>query len=67
MNDEIDLSTKLLTMGGFVTFLLMLWVALLKFMLGRYVKTLEENTTALNGLNVRVARIEGGLGIKGDG
>ena len=58
MSDDIAIG------GWAVAMLLGMWVALLKFMLGKYVKTIEDNTKKLAALDVRLARIEGRLGLK---
>lgn len=65
LSDEFDWSTRVLTAGGFVSLLLLMWIGLLKSMLGKYITVLEDNTRAFHALNVRVARVEGRLGIKG--
>jgi len=67
MNDDFQFSMSPLSAGGWaVSTLAVLWITLLKFVLRKYVKTLEENTkhwqdTAgeLAGLYARISKLEG--------
>ena len=61
---DIEISKTVLDAGGWmVATLLMLWIGLLKFLLGKYVRVIEQSTVKLAAIDVRLARIEGKLGI----
>lgn len=65
MSDEMQLPAEAAkNLGWIAATLLALWIAVLKFILKRYIETLEQNTVKLSAIDVRLARIEGGLGIQ---